>query len=101
MTYFDKDFESVQTWNRDESEDLDDQMLTSALVAEGYHVGAVLSFKTNENEKITAKVASSFISLDQAETTMEREINKDSFLQTKNKAKKAWNKELNKIEIQG
>ena len=101
VVYFDKDFESVQTWNRDESEDLDDQMLTSALVAEGYHVGAVLSFKTNENEKITAKVASSFISLDQAETTMEREINKDSFLQTKNKAKKAWNKELNKIEIQG
>lgn len=101
VIYFDKDFDQVQTWNRDKSEPLNDESLTSKQNAEGYHVGAVLSFKTSENEKITAKVASSFISLDQAELNLKREINSDSFLQTKEKAQNAWNEELNKIEIQG
>ena len=101
VIYFDKDFERIQTWNINKSELLKNESLSSETNAEGYHVGAVLSFKTSENEKITAKVASSFISLDQAELNLAREINADSFLQTKNKAKNTWNNELNKIEIQG
>ena len=98
VIYFDKDFENIQTWNINESENLNDENLKPDLNAEGYHVGAVLSFKTAENEKITAKVASSFISLDQAEINLKREINTDTFDQTKNKSEKLWNNELNKIE---
>jgi predicted alpha-1,2-mannosidase len=101
VIYFDKDFEDIQTWNRNKSQTLDNNNLSTELVAEGYHVGAVLSFKTKDNEKVTAKVASSFISLEQAELNMKREIGTDSFNQTKNKAKQIWNNELNKIEIQG
>ena len=101
VIYFDKDFENIQTWNINKSENLNDKNLKPDLNAEGYHVGAVLSFKTAENEKITAKVASSFISLDQAEINLKREINTDTFEQTKNKAEKLWNNELNKIEIEG
>lgn len=101
VVYFDKDFENIQTWNTNESQSLDNKNLSLELEAEGYHVGAVLSFKTKDNEKVTAKVASSFISLEQAELNMKREIGTDSFDQTKNKAKQVWNNELNKIEIQG
>ena len=101
VIYFDKDFENTQTWNINEAENLNNENLSSELAAEGYHVGAVLSFKTSENEKITAKVASSFISLEQAEINLKREINTDTFEQTKVKAENAWNNELNKVEIQG
>ena len=101
VIYFDKDFENTQTWNINEAENLNNENLSSELAAEGYHVGAVLSFKTSENEKITAKVASSFISLEQAEINLKREINTDTFEQTKAKAEHAWNSELNKVEIQG
>ena len=101
VIYFDKDFENTQTWNINEAENLNNENLSSELAAEGYHVGAVLSFKTSENEKITAKVASSFISLVQAEINLKREINTDTFEQTKAKAEHAWNSELNKVEIQG
>ena len=80
---------------------VNNKSLSNALNAEGYHVGAVLSFKTENNEKITARVASSFISLEQAELNLEREIGSDTFEQTKIKAANLWNTELSRIEIEG
>jgi predicted alpha-1,2-mannosidase len=101
MIYFDKDFDEIQTWKTSENKKADNANLTQSLSAEGYHVGAVLSFKTEDNEKVTAKVASSFINLEQAELNLKREIGNDTFEQTKNKAATLWNNELGRIEIEG
>jgi predicted alpha-1,2-mannosidase len=101
VIYFDKDFDEIQTWKTSENKKADNGNLTQSLSAEGYHVGAVLSFKTEDNEKVTAKVASSFINLEQAELNLKREIGNDTFDQTKNKAAILWNNELGRIEIEG
>ena len=101
VIYFDKDFDEIQTWKTSENKKAGNGNLTQSLSAEGYHVGAVLSFKTEDNEKVTAKVASSFINLEQAELNLKREIGNDTFEQTKNKAATLWNNELGRIEIEG
>jgi len=101
VIYFDKDFENSQTWETSKSLKVNTNSLSNALSAEGYHVGAVLSFNTENDEKITARVASSFISLEQAELNLEREIGSDTFEQTKIKAANLWNTELSRIEIEG
>ncbi len=67
---------------------------------EGPHAGAVLQFETKKGEKVTAKVASSFISYKQAEINL-KEIGTNNFDQTKASAKAVWNKELSSIEIEG
>ncbi|MBP0904146.1 GH92 family glycosyl hydrolase [Mariniflexile gromovii] len=101
VIYFDKAFEAVQTWKTNDTIQVNNSKLSKALSAEGYHVGAVLSFKTEENEKVAAKVASSFISLEQAELNLKREIGNDTFEQTKDKSATLWNNELGRIEIEG
>jgi len=101
VIYFDKDFEDIQTWVTNKKSKVDNSRLSQELSAEGYHVGAALSFKTLNKEKITAKVASSFISIEQAELNLRREIGTDTFDQTKSKAEALWNTELGRIEIEG
>jgi predicted alpha-1,2-mannosidase len=94
VIYFDKEFEVVGTWDDLEYEE-------GSKKAEGRHVGAVISFKTENDEKVHAKVASSFISPEQAELNLKREVGKDTFDQTMAKAEAVWNKELGKITVEG
>jgi predicted alpha-1,2-mannosidase len=91
---FDKDFEVTHTWG-DEWE-----LQHNTLDSEGQHVGAIIGFKTNRGEVVHVKVASSFISPEQAELNLSREVGADSFEITKEKAKKAWEKELGRIVIE-
>eukprot|EP01133_Synstelium_polycarpum_P003163 gene3163-3616_t len=93
VIYFDKDFSLSKTWA--------DTVLKNGLELESEHSGAVIGFKTIKGEKVTAKVASSFISFEQAELNLKRELAKDSFEQTKAKARMLWNKTLGRIEIEG
>jgi predicted alpha-1,2-mannosidase len=65
------------------------------------HAGAIIGFKTNRGEKINVKVASSFISHEQAQLNLDREVGKDEFEVTQQKAKAAWNKELSKLSVEG
>lgn len=65
------------------------------------HVGAVVGFKTKRGEKVGLKVASSFISYDQAELNLKREVGNDSFDATLAKGKKIWNDELSRISVEG
>ena len=51
VIYFDKDFENSQTWETSKSLKVNTNSLSNALSAEGYHVGAVLSFNTENDEK--------------------------------------------------
>jgi len=101
VIYFDKDFEAIQTWNSKEKETVDNSKLSNSLESEGFHVGAAISFKTKDGEKVNAKIASSFISLEQAELNLSREIGNDTFEQTKSKAENIWNTELGRIEVDG
>ena len=64
------------------------------------HAGAVIGFKTKKGEIVHAKVASSFISYDQAAINM-KELGNDSFDTLVQKGKKAWNDVLSKIEVEG
>ena len=64
------------------------------------HVGAVIGFKTKKGEIVHAKVASSFISFDQAAVNM-KELGNDNFETLVSKGKQAWNDVLGKIEVEG
>ena len=64
------------------------------------HVGAVIGFKTKKGEIVQAKVASSFISFDQAAINM-KELGNDNFDTLVSKGKQVWNDVLGKIEVEG
>jgi len=64
------------------------------------HSGAVIGFSTHKGEIVHAKVASSFISFEQAALNM-KELGDDSFDQLVAKGKAAWNKVLSRIEVEG
>ncbi|MEJ0105565.1 MAG: glycoside hydrolase domain-containing protein [Bacteroidota bacterium] len=51
-------------------------------------------------KKIYVRIASSFISFEQAELNLE-EIGNDNFDIVKQKSKKRWNRELGRIKIEG
>ena len=79
---------------------LDDWSLnTNSTQNVGDHVGAIIGFQTFDDEEVEVKVASSFISLEQAQLNLDREIGKNSFEATKNEARNAWEKELSRIKI--
>jgi predicted alpha-1,2-mannosidase len=94
VAVFDKDFETVYTWNGD-------KLKPNSTSEKGFHVGAIVHFKTKKGEKINVKVASSFISPEQAELNLKREIGSRSFDELKEKGENIWEKELEKIKVEG
>lgn len=92
---FDKDFEVNHTW-KDEWE-----FQQNSSYAEADHVGAIIGFKTKKGEEVNVKVASSFISAEQAQLNLDSEIGESDFEQVKTNAEKIWNQELGRIKIEG
>ncbi|MHB1179401.1 MAG: GH92 family glycosyl hydrolase [Daejeonella sp.] len=90
---FDKPFDKTYIYNSKE-------IVPDVLEYEGQHAGAIIQFKTRRGEKVNAKVASSFISFEQAELNL-KEIGKDGFDVVKEKAKATWNKELGIVQVEG
>jgi predicted alpha-1,2-mannosidase len=78
-----------------------DSTLNDGLELSAKHATAVIGFKTAKGEKVNLRVASSFISIEQAEISLNREIGKDNFDITKQKAKAVWNKTLSKLAVEG
>jgi predicted alpha-1,2-mannosidase len=74
--------------------------LSDDLEAEADHVGAVIGFITKQGEIVNARVASSFISFEQAETNL-KETDAGDFDQLMEKGRVAWNKELGRIRVEG
>ncbi|MEM8526181.1 MAG: GH92 family glycosyl hydrolase [Bacteroidota bacterium] len=93
IAIFDKDFEMASTWS-------DSTLYEKQLEQEGEHVGAIVKFKTKKGEKVNVKMASSFISLEQAELNLKREIGGDDFETTKREGHQAWHKELSRIAVE-
>lgn len=94
VIYFNKDFSLSKTWS---GEVLNDQDLE----LQSDHTGAVVGFKTTKGEQVIARIATSFISFDQAELNLKRELGADGFDLTKSKAKAVWNKTLSRITPEG
>lgn len=94
IVQFDKDFDVTTTWK-------DDKLVSGQLEVTSDHAGAVVGFKLKNKEAVYAKVASSFISFEQAELNLKREIADRSFDQVKDNAKDVWNKTLSRIEVKG
>jgi predicted alpha-1,2-mannosidase len=65
----------------------------------GNHALGVVAFKTIKGQQITARVASSFISHEQAQLNL-KEVEKKNFNQVKNEGEKIWNKELGKVQVE-
>jgi predicted alpha-1,2-mannosidase len=68
---------------------------------ESGHVAAVIGFKTGQNEAVHLRVASSFISSEQALINLNRELGEDDFETTRSKSAERWRAELSRIEIEG
>jgi len=90
---FDKEFEYAHTW-------LNNEMRLNENEAEGFHAGAIIGFRTQKDEVVHARVASSFISPEQAERNLNNEIGIKSFDTVMHEAKDIWNRELGKIKVE-
>ena len=90
---FDKPFTSAQVWSKD-------QVVENILELEDDHVGAALRFQTKKGEQVHARVASSFISYEQAERNM-NELGDNAFDEIKNEGREIWNRELARIKVEG
>ena len=89
---FDKPFDNQLVWAGYDP-------VKDHLELESNHVGAVVGFKTRRGEAVHAKVASSFISLEQAEQNL-KEIGDRTFDQVKEAGRAVWNDVLGRIEIE-
>jgi len=78
-----------------------DSTATDSTGVHAKHASAVIGFKTTAGEQVHLRVASSFISIAQAELNLSREQGTDSFERTEQKAKAVWEKTLERVEITG
>ena len=93
VVVFDKPFDYSYTFL--------DSSLTIDKEQKGNHTGAVIGFSnTSKGEIIHAKIASSFISFDQAEINLQ-EVGNQSFEAVKEHAKQEWNKVLGRVKVSG
>jgi predicted alpha-1,2-mannosidase len=93
VLYFDKAFTVAHTWHGN-------QLAKDTLELQADHTGAIVGFSTSKGERVNVQVASSFISIEQAELNL-KEIGNDNFETVKAKAKKIWNQTLGKIKPEG
>ena len=92
---FDKPFVSYGTW-----ENRKNTIQKNNLSREGEGIGAYVQFA--KGSKIQAKVSTSYISPEQAEVTMTRELGKHSSVEvTKQAAADVWNQLLNRVLVEG
>lgn len=77
----------------------DNEILRGETEVSTNHAGAVIGFQTRRGEKIHAKVASSFISYEQAEQNL-KELGSDTFDELTDKGRDEWNQVLSKIEVE-
>ena len=90
---FDKPFEYVSTF-------VNGKLEKDATEQQANHVGAVIGFATSKGEQVNARVASSFISHEQAAINL-KELGDDTLEEVTEKGRKAWNDVLGRIEIEG
>jgi len=93
VIYSDKAFSFTKTF--------DGSKAGQSLELQGEHAMAVIGFKTKRGEQVRLRVASSFVSPEQAELNLEREQGKASFEMVKQQARAAWNKTMGQLAVSG
>ena len=90
---FDKPFTSLHTWK--------DSTLQDSVELTDKHVGAIVGFSAaSRGTVINARVASSFISFEQAEQNL-KEIGGDKLETVEAKGREIWNKALRRVSVEG
>lgn len=89
---FDKPFSYQKVW-------AGESIVENLLELHADHAGAAIGFATHRGEQVHARVASSFISFEQAERNL-REIGDKNFDQTKEVVRATWNDVLGRIRIE-
>ncbi len=90
---FDRPFESFCTFDGD--------CEIKGLTVKGDHAVAAVYFTTRRGEQVTARVASSFISAEQALRNLETEVGDASFDEIRDRAQQRWDDVLGRIEVAG
>ena len=88
---FDKDFTYTAAVT-------DGRINTADIKAECNHAGGIVGFKTSRGEQVNVRIASSFISEEQAIENI-KELGSDSFDEVKARGRKTWNDVLGRIEV--
>ncbi|UYQ94431.1 GH92 family glycosyl hydrolase [Chitinophaga horti] len=92
---FDQPFESFGTW-----ENVHNRQLKGNDTLEAVGAGAYITFRPGS--KVSAKVASSYISAEQAETTLQQELGRyRSFTDTRSASQKIWNTLFRNVLVEG
>ncbi len=92
---FDQPFEAYGTW-----ENVQNRVSPDSLSAEGKGAGAFVRFR--KGAKVQVKVASSYISAEQAELTLQQELGGYAKLEdTRAAANKIWNTLFNRVLVEG
>ena len=92
VVQFDKPFTFTSTVS-------ENRILPNETEAKGNHTGAVIGFATKKGEIVHARVASSFISPEQAELNL-KELGNKTFDQLVSSGRNIWNREMGKVEIE-
>jgi len=91
---FSKPFETYGTWS-------DDQIRDGAVEQQGKRMGAYVRFATAENEQVMVRIATSFISIEQARANLAKEIPGWDFDRVVKDTRDNWQSNLSRIAIEG
>ena len=76
----------------------DGHINTTTIKAECSHAGGIVGFNTSRGEQVNVRIASSFISEEQALENL-KELGSDSFDEVKARGRNTWNDVLGRIEV--
>lgn len=94
VMYFDREIDSVYLKS-------EKGIFAGRSEEEAEHVMAAIKFRKNGGQTVHIRTASSFISFEQAELNLTREVGDDSFGQTRAKAEAVWNEGLSRVQAEG
>jgi len=90
---FEQPFRSARTWK--------DEVLGNETAVSGKDCGAVLSFDPARHPTVRVRVGISYVSVENARANLAAEIPDWNFAAVRQQTDAAWNKELNRIQVEG
>jgi len=79
----------------------DDEVLTGDTIANKKNIGAYAGFKLKKGERLIIRIGTSFSSIAEARKNLQAEMPDWDFDRVRQKASQAWEKGLQKIQVQG
>ncbi len=91
---FNKPFKAFGTWDGD-------KVNASSVEQYGTRSGAYISFATKKDEKVEVRIATSFISIEQARKNLAMELTGKNFNDVVQSTRNEWQKNLSRIKVNG